>query len=115
MTWVPLSQAAGGLQAFKLIIPAGFPATGPLQRSHAGYEWLYVLDGRLHLLLGEHDMLLTPGEVAEFDTHTPHAFTNPTDTPIRTAHPDQRPRPTRPRSSPTHPKQDLNRPTAIAA
>ncbi len=81
MTWVPLTQRAGGLQAYKAIIPVGFPRGEPEQRSHAGYEWMYVLDGRLRLLLGEHDMILTPGEVAEFDTHTPHAFTNPADTP----------------------------------
>jgi oxalate decarboxylase/phosphoglucose isomerase-like protein (cupin superfamily) len=53
----------------------------PEQRSHEGYEWMYVLDGRLRLLLGDHELVLTPGEVAEFDTHTPHAFTNPADTP----------------------------------
>ncbi len=81
MTWVPLTRRPGGLQAFKLIIPARFPAGPPEQRSHAGYEWMYVLDGRLRLLLGEHDLTLTPGEVADFDTHTPHAFINPTDTP----------------------------------
>ena len=81
VTWVPLTRRAGGLHAFKLIIPGGFPAGEPEQRSHKGYEWMYVLDGRLRLLLGEHDMVLTPGEVAEFDTHTPHAFTNPADTP----------------------------------
>ena len=81
MTWVPLTRRPGGLQAFKLIIPVGFPQGEPEQRRHQGYEWLYVLDGRLRLLLGEHDMILTPGEVAEFDTRTPHAFTNPADTP----------------------------------
>ncbi|MGB3257999.1 MAG: cupin domain-containing protein [Ornithinimicrobium sp.] len=53
----------------------------PDQRSHQGYEWMYVLDGRLRLFLGDHDLTLTPGEVAEFDTRTPHAFVNPTCTP----------------------------------
>lgn len=81
MTWLPLTRRAGGLQAFKLIIPIGFPHGEPEQRRHEGYEWIYVLDGRLRLLLGEHDLVLTPGEVAEFDTHTPHAFINPADTP----------------------------------
>lgn len=38
----------------------------------------YVLSGRLRLLLGEHDVVLTPCEVVEFDTHIPHAFSNPT-------------------------------------
>ena len=43
---------------------------------HPGYEWLYVLSGRVRLLLGEHDLVLTAGEVAEFDTRTPHWFGN---------------------------------------
>jgi hypothetical protein len=33
------------------------------------------------LLLGERDVVLTPGEVAELDTHVPHAFSNPTPEP----------------------------------
>ena len=43
-------------------------------KTHEGYEWLYVLDGRLRVVLGEHDLVLTPGEAAEFDTRTPHWF-----------------------------------------
>lgn len=80
MTWLPLGRHPGGIQAHKVILPAG-PGTPPEQRSHGGYEWLYVLDGRLRLLLGEHDLVLTPGEVAEFDTHTPHCFANAGDRP----------------------------------
>jgi hypothetical protein len=69
---VPLSQRAGGLQALKLLLP---PLTGtPDLQSHEGYEWLYVLDGRLRLLLGDQDLVLVPGEAAEFDTHVPHAL-----------------------------------------
>lgn len=82
MTWLPLTRNPGGLQAYKLIIPAGFPSREPEQRSHPGYEWIYVLHGRIRLLLGEHDLTLTAGEVAELDTRTPHAFTNPTTTPV---------------------------------
>ena len=81
MTWIPLTRRPGGLQAFKVVMPGGFPSGRPEQRSHQGYEWMYVLDGRLRLLLGEHDLVLTPGEIAEFDTRTPHAYTNPADTP----------------------------------
>jgi quercetin dioxygenase-like cupin family protein len=43
-------------------------------RTHAGHEWLYVLSGRLRLILGENDLLLEAGEVAEFDTGQPHWF-----------------------------------------
>ncbi|MGW0310686.1 cupin domain-containing protein [Streptomyces flavidovirens] len=41
---------------------------------HSGYEWLYVLAGELRLILGEREMTLRPGEVAEFDTSAPHWF-----------------------------------------
>ncbi|MFY1634867.1 cupin domain-containing protein [Solwaraspora sp. WMMB335] len=76
MIWIPLSRHAGGIQAFKLLLPPGVPSGEPEQRSHEGYDWLYVLDGRLRLLLGEHDLVLTPGEAAEFDTRIPHTFVN---------------------------------------
>lgn len=74
-TLIPLTRHLGGMHAYKTIIPAGQPAPGPLeQRVHEGYEWLYVLSGRLRLTLGEHDLVLGAGEAAEFDTRTPHAF-----------------------------------------
>ena len=41
---------------------------------HAGNDWLYVLSGRLRLLLGERDLEVTPGEAVEFSTWTPHWF-----------------------------------------
>lgn len=44
----------------------------PEQRVHEGHEWLYVLSGRVRLLLAEDDLLLGPGEAAEFSTWTPH-------------------------------------------
>lgn len=76
MTYVPLTRRPGGLQAFKMIIPPRLGAT-PEPKVHEGYEWMYVLSGRLRLVLAEHDVVLTPGEVAEFDTHVPHWFNNP--------------------------------------
>jgi transcriptional regulator with XRE-family HTH domain len=81
-TWLPLSRRPGGIQAYKIILPAD-PAAATAapgdeqQQVHEGYDWVYVLSGRLRLLLGEHDLVLTPGEVAEFDTRTPHWFGNP--------------------------------------
>ena len=74
-TIIPLTRRAGGLQAFKHVLPPS--AAEPDPRSHEGYEWLYVLAGRLRLVLGEHDVILKPGEVVEFDTHLPHWFSNP--------------------------------------
>ncbi|MDZ5443620.1 XRE family transcriptional regulator [Micromonospora sp. 4G57] len=76
ITFLPLTRRPGGLQAFKQILPPHTPAE-PRQQTHEGHEWLYVLSGRVRLLLAEHDLLLTPGEVAEFDTRLPHAVANP--------------------------------------
>lgn len=74
VTVIPLTRKPGGLQVFKQILPAGRPDCEPEPRSHEGYHWLYVLNGRLRLILGETDLVLGPGEVAEFDTHLPHWF-----------------------------------------
>ncbi len=71
-TFMPLTRRAGGVQAYKVIIPGSPRAIEPERKSHDGYEWLYVLNGRLRLVLGDQDLVLTPGEVAEFDTHMPH-------------------------------------------
>ena len=46
----------------------------PQPRVHDGYEWVYVISGRLRLVLGDHDVVLGPGEAAEFDTRMPHAL-----------------------------------------
>jgi transcriptional regulator with XRE-family HTH domain len=77
VTVLPLTRRPGGLRAFKQVFPPNWPAGAPELQVHEGYEWLYVLSGRMRLLLGEHDVLLGPGEVAEFDTHVPHFFGNP--------------------------------------
>jgi transcriptional regulator with XRE-family HTH domain len=71
-TYWPLTRQAGGLQAFKVLEPRRSEEPDP--RSHEGYEWLYVLSGRLRLVLGEHDVVLAAGEAAEFDTRVPHWF-----------------------------------------
>ena len=70
--FIPLSRHQGEPQAYKLTIPASEAA--PHLRTHTGHEWLYVLAGRLRLVLGEYDLTLGPGEVAEFDTQNPHWF-----------------------------------------
>lgn len=75
MTMLPLSQRPGGIQAYKIIVPRKRGRhVEPELKTHEGYDWLYVLSGKLRLVLGEHDLVLQPGEVAEFDTRTPHWF-----------------------------------------
>ena len=77
VTMVPLTRGGGGLQAYKQVFPPRWPAEPPDQKVHEGYEWLYVLAGRVRLLLGRRDFVLDAGEVVEFDTRVPHAFANP--------------------------------------
>lgn len=82
MTMWPLTRRPGGVQAYRTLIPPHGRDGDREQRSHEGYEWMYVLSGRLHLLLGEHDLTLLPGEVVEFDTHVPHWFGNSGEVPV---------------------------------
>jgi transcriptional regulator with XRE-family HTH domain len=70
MRVVPLSGGdGGGPRAYHLTIPE---RGAPDPRTHEGHEWLYVLRGRLRLVLGDDDLVLEPGEAAEFSTWTPH-------------------------------------------
>jgi transcriptional regulator with XRE-family HTH domain len=82
MTMIPLSKRAGGLQAYKWVIRASRTPKTPDPRVHDGYEWLYVLSGRLRLVLGEHDLTMGSGEAAEFDTRVPHWFSNAGSDPV---------------------------------
>ncbi|MFI2665849.1 helix-turn-helix domain-containing protein [Micromonospora carbonacea] len=71
-TVVPLTRRPGGIQAYKVIYPpAGRSATTTLQ-THEGYEWFYVLNGSVRLVLGDQEYRLGSGEAAEFDTRVPH-------------------------------------------
>lgn len=74
IVYIPLTRQNIGVQAVKMIFP-GRAAPKPLtQRTHDGYEWLYVLVGDIHLKLDDTLMTLRSGEVAEFDTRRPHAM-----------------------------------------
>jgi transcriptional regulator with XRE-family HTH domain len=79
-TVVPLTRQPGGIQAWKTVIPP--ESREPELRSHEGYEWLYVLAGQVRLLLADHDITMSPGEAAEFDTHLPHWFGAAGDQPV---------------------------------
>ncbi len=70
---IPLTRRPGGIQAYKFVLPAGGD-TEPALRTHEGFDWAYVLNGVLRLVLGDQDLLLRPGEAVEFDTRTPHWF-----------------------------------------
>jgi transcriptional regulator with XRE-family HTH domain len=71
MTVWPLSRVGeSGLLTYRMRIPAQRPS--PRLRRHEGREWLYVLEGRLRLLLGTDELVLSPGEAAEFNCLVPH-------------------------------------------
>ncbi len=69
---IPLSREPDSMQAWKIVIPTS--KVDPEPRAHVGHEWIYVLSGRVRLLVGEHDSVLDPGDVVEFDTQVPHWF-----------------------------------------
>jgi len=75
ITYWPLTRhgPAGGLHAFKIRVSVRRrrPAELPV---HEGHEWMYLLSGRLRLVLGDEDFLIEPGEAVEFSTWTPHWF-----------------------------------------
>ncbi|MEU2736253.1 XRE family transcriptional regulator [Streptomyces sp. NPDC007095] len=59
-----------GMQALRVHVPYG--SQGDIVRVHPGEEWLYVLQGRLRLRLGDTAQVLEPGDSAHFDSLTPH-------------------------------------------
>lgn len=70
MRVLPLSREGGNSpHAYHLTLPE---RGAPDPRSHDGHEWLYVLTGKVRLVLGDEDLVLSPGEAAEFSTWTPH-------------------------------------------
>lgn len=74
MIVIPLARRPGGLQAFKHILTSESDEPEPDPRSHPGYHWIYVLAGQMRIILGNEDLVVTPGKVIEFDTHVPHWF-----------------------------------------
>jgi transcriptional regulator with XRE-family HTH domain len=76
LTMWPLSRrgAAGGPRAYRIHVSAERSTPPERLGVHGGHDWLYVLDGRLRLLLGEDDLTIEPGEAVEFSTWTPHWF-----------------------------------------
>ena len=70
MRVLPLTRdGTSGPRAYRLTLPE---RGEPDPRSHEGHEWLYVLSGRVRLVLGDEDLVLSQGEAAEFSTWTPH-------------------------------------------
>jgi transcriptional regulator with XRE-family HTH domain len=72
--WSLTRRGPAGLQAFKIRVSPKRRRPPDVLPVHDGHDWLYVLEGRLRLLLGEQDLTIEPGEAVEFSTWTPHWF-----------------------------------------
>jgi transcriptional regulator with XRE-family HTH domain len=72
MVIAPLTLDHSPVQTYKVTFPAA--AQAPEPRVHDGYEWLFVLSGRLRLALDDHEHIIERGEAAEFDTRLPHSL-----------------------------------------
>lgn len=70
LTIAPLTREASDVRAFKITYRPDAPER-PAQ-THDGHEWMYVLSGKVWLQLGAQELVLGPGEAAEFDTTVPH-------------------------------------------
>ncbi|MFI7347279.1 helix-turn-helix domain-containing protein [Streptomyces sp. NPDC049936] len=76
--YVPLTRDSGDVVAFKLVLPGHVGLQHVAQRSHRGYERLFVLRGRALLRLGDEVAVLGVGEATEFDTRRPHSLVSST-------------------------------------
>ena len=76
LTLWPLTRQTpvAGPQAFKIVISAQRRVPPKQLAVHEGHDWIYVLDGRMRLCLGDEDLVIEPGEAVEFSTWTPHWF-----------------------------------------
>src|SRR3712207_7920377 len=61
----PLTQQSSGMAVWKVVIP---PERERRLRTHAGYEWLYVLSGEMRLILGEHDLTRSEEHTSELQS-----------------------------------------------
>ncbi|MEH3052467.1 MAG: helix-turn-helix domain-containing protein [Patulibacter minatonensis] len=77
LTMWPLTrrESTSQLRAYKVVVHAErrVPPEPPLP-VHEGQDWMYVLSGRLRLLLGDRDYEIAAGEAVEFSTWEPHWF-----------------------------------------
>ncbi|WP_029896660.1 helix-turn-helix domain-containing protein [Desulfohalovibrio reitneri] len=61
------------MEPFEVIAPPKEP--GEVEPAHhPGQEFIYLLEGRLELTLGEKTVVLEPGDSLYFDSHTPHSL-----------------------------------------
>ena len=72
MVIAPLTLEHAPVKTYKITYAPSREVPAP--RVHDGYEWLYVLSGRVLLVLDGTEHRIERGEAAEFDTRLPHSI-----------------------------------------
>lgn len=72
--WPLMRYDSSTLQAYKVHVRASRNRPPDPLPTHEGHDWIYVLTGRMRLMLGDSDLIISPGETVEFSTWTPHWF-----------------------------------------
>ena len=67
-----LSRSPGQPAAYKFVFSPARNTPPDELPVHQGWEWVYVLAGRLRVINGDEDLVLRPGEATEVDTRRPH-------------------------------------------
>ncbi|MRG60646.1 helix-turn-helix domain-containing protein [Agromyces sp. CFH 90414] len=78
---IPLTRENPDVHAYKIVLPGHPPGEPVPQRTHEGYDWVYVLSGRIRLAIGGQEVVMGPGEAAEFDTRLPHGHASASEEP----------------------------------
>ncbi|MET3932843.1 acyltransferase family protein [Arthrobacter sp. OAP107] len=74
LTVTALAEQTGPIYAHRCVLQEGSAPSWPQPRTHEGRDWIHVLNGRLRLVLGDQDFILTSGQSAEIDAQRPHWF-----------------------------------------
>jgi transcriptional regulator with XRE-family HTH domain len=76
LTMRPLSRhgPGHGFHAYKIEISVRRRKPPAELAVHGGHDWLFVISGRLRLLLDDEETIVEPGDAVEFSTWTPHWF-----------------------------------------
>jgi transcriptional regulator with XRE-family HTH domain len=72
--WPLTRRGTSGRHAHRVLVSPGRRVPPDPLPVHEGHDWIYVLQGRMRLLLGDSDLVIAPGEAVEFTTWTPHWF-----------------------------------------
>jgi transcriptional regulator with XRE-family HTH domain len=74
--------AGGAVQPFVVSIEAK-STSGQNTIVHTGHEFVYCLSGRIRYTIEGQDHLLEPGDSVVFESHLPHHWENPDDSPAQ--------------------------------